>query len=79
MLKWYPNERDTMRAIKIHGTAKKIERLVNLSKQALRDGAYRVATRLHAVALNMEGKSAPEIAELLKVHRTKVCQWFHRW
>ena len=79
MLKWYPNERDTMRAIKIHGTTKKIEQLVNLSKQAMRDGAYRVATRLHAVALNMEGKSAPEIAELFKVHRTKVCQWFQRW
>lgn len=68
-----------MRAIKIHGTVKSIERLVRFSKQALRDGAYRVATRLHAVALNMEGKSAPEIAETFKVHRTKVCQWFHRW
>lgn len=70
---------DAMRAIKIHGTVKKIEQLVNLSKQALREGAYRVATRLHAVALNMEGKSAPEIAKILKVHRTKVCHWFHRW
>ena len=79
MLKWYPNERDTMKAIKIRGTVKKIEQLVTLSKQAMRDGAYRVATRLHAVALNMEGKSAPEIAELLKVHRTKICQWFRRW
>ena len=68
-----------MKAIKIHGTSKKIEQLVNLSKQAMRDGAYRVATRLHAVALNMEGKSAPEIAKLLKVHRTKVCEWFRRW
>jgi len=68
-----------MRTIKIYGTAKKIKRLVKLSKQALRDGAYRVATRLHAVALNMEGKSAPEIAKALKVHRTKVCRWFHRW
>ncbi len=74
-----PTERNTMRAIKIHGTAKKIKRLVELSKQALREGAYRVATRLHAVVLNMEGKSAPEIAQTLKVHRTKVCQWFHRW
>ena len=79
MLKWYPNERDAMRAIKIHGTKRKIEQLVKLSKQAMREGAYRVATRLHAVALNMEGKNAPDIAELLKVHRTKVCQWFHRW
>lgn len=68
-----------MQAIKIHGTATKIQQLVNLSKQALRDGAYRVAARLHAVALNMEGKTAPEIAGILKVHRTKVCLWFRRW
>ena len=68
-----------MRAIKIHGTSKKIKRLVDLSKQALREGAYRVAARLHAVALNMEGKTAPEIAEILKVHRSKVCLWLCRW
>ena len=68
-----------MRAIKIYGSAKKIERLVQLSKQALRDGAYRVASRLHAVALNMEGRTAPQIADFLKVHRTKVCQWLGRW
>lgn len=68
-----------MRAIKIHGTTKKIKQLVDLSKQALREGAYRVAARLHAVALNMEGKTAPEIAELLRVHRSKVCLWLCRW
>lgn len=68
-----------MRAIKINGTAKKIKELVNLSKQALREGAYRVAVRLHAVALNMEGKTAPQIAEILKVHRSKVCLWLCRW
>lgn len=68
-----------MRAIKIHGTAKKIRQLVKLSKEALRDGAYRVAIRLHAVALNMEGKAATEIASILKVHHTNVCLWLHRW
>lgn len=68
-----------MRAIKLHGTAKKIQRLVQLSKQALRDGAYRVASRLHAVALNMEGKTAPEIAHALKVHRSKVVLWLRNW
>ena len=51
-----------MRAVQIRGTAKKIQHLVQLSKQALREGAYRVANRLHAVALNMEGRTAPEIA-----------------
>lgn len=68
-----------MRAITLHGTAKKIQRLVQLSKQALRDGAYRVASRLHAVALNMEGKTAPEIAHVLKVHRSKVVLWLRKW
>jgi len=68
-----------MRAIKIHGTKKKIQHLIKLSKQALRDGAYRVATRLHAVALNMEGKAAPEIANTLKVHRSKVSLWLCHW
>lgn len=68
-----------MRAIKINGTRKKIQQLVKLSKQALRDGAYRVASRLHAVALNMEGKTAPQIADLLKVHRSKVSIWLRNW
>lgn len=68
-----------MRAIKIHGTVKRIQQLVKLSKEALRDGAYRVARRLHAVALNMEGKTAPEIADILKVHRSKVFLWLCRW
>jgi transposase len=68
-----------MRAVKLHGTAKKIQQLVQLSKQALHDGAYRVASRLHAVALNMEGKTAPEIANVLKVHRSKVSIWLRNW
>jgi transposase len=68
-----------MRAVQLHGTVKKIQQLVRLSKQALRDGAYRVANRLHAVALNMEGRKAPEIADVLKVHRSNVCLWLQRW
>jgi transposase len=68
-----------MRALQIHGTAKKIQQLVRLSKQALREGAYRVANRLHAVALNMEGRTAPEIADVLKVHRSNVSLWLERW
>jgi transposase len=68
-----------MRAIQIYGTAKKIQQLVRLSKQALRDGSYRVASRLHAVALNIEGRTAPDIADALKVHRSKVCLWLRHW
>jgi transposase len=68
-----------MRAIRISGTLKRIQQLIKLSKQAMREGAYRVAGRLHAVALNMEGKSAPEIAGHLKVHRSKVSIWLRNW
>ena len=68
-----------MRAIKIRGTVKKIQGMVTLSKQALRDGAYRVASRLHAIVLNMEGKTAPQIADILKVHRSKVSIWLRNW
>ena len=68
-----------MRAITIRGSARTIQRLVDLSKQALREGAYRVATRLHAVVLNMEGRPAPEVAHTLKVHRSKVSVWLRNW
>ena len=68
-----------MQAVQIHGTKKQIQRLVKLSKEALREGAYRVAGRLHAIALNMEGKAAPEIADILKVHRSKVSIWLRNW
>lgn len=68
-----------MRAIQISGHAKTIKRLVGLSKQALQEGAYRVARRLHAVVLNMEGKTAPEISRVLKVHRSKISLWLRNW
>ncbi|MBI4739575.1 transposase [Candidatus Woesearchaeota archaeon] len=68
-----------MRAIQIYGHAKTIKKLVDLSKEALQEGAYRVARRLHAVALNMEGKTAPEIADILKVARVNVSIWLRNW
>lgn len=68
-----------MRAIRIHEHAKTIKRLVQLSKQALQDGAYRVARRLQAVVLNMEGKTAPQIADALKVARVNVSIWLRNW
>lgn len=68
-----------MKAKKIHGTKGKIKRLIRLCKQAAQEGAYRVARRLHAVVFNMEGRTAPEIARLLKVHRSKVSIWLRHW
>jgi len=66
-------------ARRIHGTKRTVQKLIRLCKRAAREGAYRVARRLHAVVLNMEGRTAPEIASLLKVHRSKVSIWLHHW
>jgi transposase len=54
-------------------------RLVRLSKEAERDGAYRVAKRLQAVVLNSEGRTSGELAEILKAPRSKVSEWLSRY
>ena len=41
------------------------KRLIRLSKEAERDGAYRVAKRLRAVVLNSEGHTSGELADIL--------------
>ena len=50
-------------------------RLLRLRAEAERDGAYRVAKRIHAVILNAEGRSSGEVADLLKAPRSRVSDW----
>ena len=59
-----------------HGTQQK---LIRLSKQAEKDGAYRVAKRLRAVVLNSEGHTSSELAKILQAPRSKVSEWLHRY
>jgi len=59
----------------LHLHPKTHNRLVRLSKEAERDGAYRVAKRLHAVVLNAEGRTSGELAEILKAPRSRVSEW----
>ena len=54
---------------------KRKENLLKLRRQAERDGQSRVARRLHAVVLNMDGRSSGEISDILKVARSNVSQW----
>jgi transposase len=61
------------RLIELHH--KTYDRLARLQKEAERDGAYRVAKRLHAVLLNADGQSSGRIAALLKAPRSKVSEW----
>ena len=64
-----------MRARFLKGHWRTIKRLLSFKKEAEKDGEYRVAKRIHAVVLNMEGRSSPEVAELLKSPRSAVCLW----
>jgi transposase len=51
------------------------KRLVRLTKEAEREGAYRVAKRLQAVVLNADGYSSGEIARILRASRSKASEW----
>ena len=55
------------------------QRLLRLSKEAERDGAYRVAKRLQAVLLNSQGRTSGELAEFLQAPRSKVSEWLARY
>ena len=61
------------RAVQIHPSTRK--RLVRLTKEAERDGSYRVAKRLQAVVLNADGHSSGEIAKILKAPRSRTSEW----
>ena len=51
--------------------------LRRLKKEAEQDGAYRVATRIHAVLLNNDGRTSGEIAGILDSPLSRVSQWLH--
>ncbi|MGC9259857.1 MAG: helix-turn-helix domain-containing protein [Phycisphaerae bacterium] len=55
------------------------QRLMGLRKAAERDGAYRVARRLHAVILNSRGLTSGEVARILESPRSKVSQWLAKF
>ncbi len=61
------------RLLRLH--PKTYQRLARLRREAERDGAYRVAKRLHAVLLNADGHSSGHIARILKAPRSKASEW----
>src|ERR1700694_3756586 len=65
------------RLLRLHPSTYK--RVVRLSKEAEREGAYRVAKRLQAVVLNSEGQTSGELARILKAPRSKVSGWLQRY
>ena len=65
------------RLLRLHPST--YQRLIRLSKEAERDGAYRVAKRLRAVVLNSEGHSSGGLAKVLQAPRSKVSEWLRRY
>jgi len=65
------------RLLRLHPST--YQRLTRLSKEAERDGAYRVAKRLRAVVLNSEGHTSGELASILQSPRSKVSEWLQRY
>jgi len=58
---------------------KTVQKLCRCRKEAEADGMYRVARRIHAVLLNYDGRTAPEIARILKVARSRVAEWLRNY
>ena len=55
------------------------EKGLHLRQEAQADGARRVARRLHAIQLNLDGHGSQEIARVLSVHRANVSRWRRPW
>ena len=68
-----------MRARFLKGHWQRIKKLLGLKKEAEEDGQYRVAKRIHAVVLNMEGQTSNEIVGVLKAPRSKVSLWLKNY
>lgn len=61
------------RILQLH--PKTCEKLIRLRKEAERDGAYRVAKRIHAVILNSQKRTSGQLSTILQAPRSKVSQW----
>jgi transposase len=76
---WHTGLRGPMvpRLLRLHPST--YQRLTRLSKEADRDGAYRVAKRLRAVVMNSDGHTSGQLAEILQAPRSKVSEWLQRY
>lgn len=68
-----------MRPRVLHLHPKTRTRLERARREADRDGAYRVAKRLHAVLLNAQGYTSGQIADLLGAPRSRVAEWLAQY
>lgn len=65
------------RILKLH--VKTRYKLVALMKEAEQCGEYRVSKRIHAVLLNHQKNTSTQIANILHVPRSCVCEWLRNY
>ncbi len=68
-----------MRARYLRLSPKRVQLLSALKREAERDGAFRVAKRIHAVLLNHQQHSSGTIAAILEAPRSKVSLWLAQY
>jgi len=68
-----------MRPVFAKGNRRTIHRLLELRRQAHHDKAPRVALRLQGILMSLDGETAGEIAQRLKVHWSTVPLWIEHW
>jgi len=68
-----------MNPVFARGNQRTLQRLLHLRREAMNDHVPRIAQRLHGIALSLEGHTPPEIARLLKVHRSTVPLWIEQF
>jgi transposase len=68
-----------VRARYLRLSSRRVQLLSALKKEAERDGAFRVAKRIHAVLLNHQRQSSGAIATILEAPRSKVSLWLSQY
>jgi transposase len=68
-----------MQPIFARGNLRTLPRLKALRQEAQTDQAFRVALRLQAIMLSVQGQTTGQIAQGLQVDRTRVHAWIGAW
>ncbi len=68
-----------MQPVFAKGDRKTIQKLLTVRREALREKAPRLALRVQGILLSLEGYTAGDIANQLKVHRSSVPLWIKHW
>lgn len=68
-----------MHPVFAQGNSRTLQRLKTLRQEAQTDKAPRVALRLQAIMLSVQGRTTGQIAQGLQVDRTRVHAWIGAW